>query len=69
LEEPQEKKHGIHNGFMGWFKVAHGFTKKTTRGLLKHVETSKPVENIGEQNPSILKDECYRSWFGLRIEK
>ena len=23
--------------------------KKTTRGSLKHVETSKPVENIGEQ--------------------
>ena len=29
-----------------WLMVS---PKKTTRGSLKHVETSKPVENIGEQ--------------------
>lgn len=73
LEEPwtlgRKKKHGIHNGFMGWFKVAHSFTKKQLVdrwNMLKPRSLSKILVN---KTPSILKDECYRSWFGLRIEK
>ena len=60
---------------MGWFKVAHGswFHQKNNSWI---VETCWNLEacrkywwtNVNK-HPSIFKDECYRSWFGLRIEK